>query len=213
MITVYIDGGSRGNPGPAGYGVQIVGDDGAVVAELHGSLAHSTNNVAEYHGLLAALAWAVDHGHKTLHIRSDSELLVKQLRGEYPREEPRPPAALPGRARPCRTYRAGDVRTRAPRVQQGSRPPGQPRDGRGAPPLKLRRTPRAEPEFRRVYNPLMSLRAFVARRWRWSPHRRLPPAPDRLSPIRPPGSSPPSTAAISRAGTGCPRSIRPSSRR
>jgi len=83
MITAYIDGGSRGNPGLAGYGVQIVGDDGAVVAELHGSLPHATNNVAEYNGLLAALSWAVDHGHKTLHIRSDSELLVKQLRGEY----------------------------------------------------------------------------------------------------------------------------------
>ena len=83
MITAFIDGGSRGNPGPAGYGVQIVGDDDAVVAELHGSLAHATNNVAEYHGLLAALVWALDHGHKTLHIRSDSELLVKQLRGEY----------------------------------------------------------------------------------------------------------------------------------
>lgn len=83
MITAYIDGGSRGNPGPAGYGVQIVDDGGAVVAELHGSLAHATNNVAEYHGLLAALAWAVDHGHSPLRIRSDSELLVKQLRGEY----------------------------------------------------------------------------------------------------------------------------------
>lgn len=83
MITAYIDGGSRGNPGPAGYGVQIVADDGMVVAELCGSLAHTTNNVAEYNGLLAALAWAVDHGHTTLHIRSDSELLVKQLRGEY----------------------------------------------------------------------------------------------------------------------------------
>jgi ribonuclease HI len=83
MITAYIDGGSRGNPGPAGYGVQIVGDDGAVIAELHGGLAHTTNNVAEYHGLLAALAWAVDHSLKSLHIRSDSELLVKQLRGEY----------------------------------------------------------------------------------------------------------------------------------
>jgi ribonuclease HI len=83
MITAYIDGGSRGNPGPAGYGVQIVGDDGAVIAELHGSLAHTTNNVAEYNGLLAALAWAVDHGLQSLHIRSDSELLVKQLRGQY----------------------------------------------------------------------------------------------------------------------------------
>jgi len=83
MITAYIDGGSRGNPGPAGYGVQLVDDDGGVVAELRGTLAHTTNNVAEYTGLLAALSWAVDHGHRALHIRSDSELLVKQLRGEY----------------------------------------------------------------------------------------------------------------------------------
>ena len=83
MITAYIDGGSRGNPGPAGYGVQIVDDEGGVIAELHGSLSHTTNNVAEYNGLLAALSWAVDHGHRLLHIRSDSELLVKQLRGEY----------------------------------------------------------------------------------------------------------------------------------
>lgn len=83
MTTAYIDGGSRGNPGPAGWGVQVVGEDGAVVAELHGALAHATNNVAEYHGLLAALGWAVDHGLAALHVRSDSELLVKQLRGEY----------------------------------------------------------------------------------------------------------------------------------
>jgi ribonuclease HI len=83
MITAYIDGGSRGNPGPAGYGVQIVDEAGAVVAELYGALDNVTNNVAEYDGLLAALAWAVDHGQRALHIRSDSELLVKQLRGEY----------------------------------------------------------------------------------------------------------------------------------
>jgi ribonuclease HI len=83
MITAYIDGGSRGNPGPAGYGVQIVDEGGGVIAELHGALDNTTNNVAEYNGLLAALAWAVDHGHRGLHVRSDSELLVKQLRGEY----------------------------------------------------------------------------------------------------------------------------------
>ena len=83
MITAYIDGGSRGNPGPAGYGVQIVDASGSVIAELHGALDHTTNNVAEYNGLLAALAWAVDRGERALHIRSDSELLVKQLRGEY----------------------------------------------------------------------------------------------------------------------------------
>jgi probable phosphoglycerate mutase len=83
MTTAYIDGGSRGNPGPAGFGVQIVDDDGTVIAELCGSLPDTTNNVAEYNGLLAALSWAVDHGRASLHVRSDSELLVKQLRGEY----------------------------------------------------------------------------------------------------------------------------------
>jgi ribonuclease HI len=83
MTTAYIDGGSRGNPGPAGYGVQIVDGEGQVVAELHRALDHATNNVAEYQGLLAALAWALDQGITALHIRSDSELLVRQLKGEY----------------------------------------------------------------------------------------------------------------------------------
>jgi ribonuclease HI len=77
-----IDGGSRGNPGPAGYGVRVEQEDGTVV-ELKESLAMATNNVAEYSGLLAALRWAVDHGTRTLHIRSDSELLVKQMKGIY----------------------------------------------------------------------------------------------------------------------------------
>jgi probable phosphoglycerate mutase len=80
--TANIDGGSRGNPGPAGYGVRIEREDGEVV-ELKQSIASATNNVAEYSGLLAALAWAAQHGLQTLHIRSDSELLVKQMRGEY----------------------------------------------------------------------------------------------------------------------------------
>jgi ribonuclease HI len=83
MITAYIDGGSRGNPGPAGYGVQVVDEDGSVLAELHESVGATTNNVAGYEGLLAALGWAVDPGGKALHVRSDSELLVKQLKGEY----------------------------------------------------------------------------------------------------------------------------------
>ena len=83
MITAYIDGGSRGNPGPAGYGVQIVNEQGDVEAELYASLDHCTNNVAEYRGLLAALTWAIEHEADALHVRSDSELLVKQLRGEY----------------------------------------------------------------------------------------------------------------------------------
>jgi ribonuclease HI len=77
-----IDGGSRGNPGPAGYGVHIEQDDGTVV-ELKESLGVATNNVAEYNGLLAALRWAAEHGLRTLHVRSDSELLVKQMKGIY----------------------------------------------------------------------------------------------------------------------------------
>ena len=77
-----IDGGSRGNPGPAGYGVRIEQDDGSIV-ELKQALGTATNNIAEYNGLLAALRWAVDHDISTLHVRSDSELLVKQMRGEY----------------------------------------------------------------------------------------------------------------------------------
>ena len=80
--TANIDGGSRGNPGPAGYGVRIEQADGTVV-ELKEYLGTSTNNVAEYSGLLAALRWAADHGASPLLIRSDSELLVKQMRGEY----------------------------------------------------------------------------------------------------------------------------------
>jgi ribonuclease HI len=83
MIVAYIDGGARGNPGPAGYGVRIESADGTLIDELHGALGIATNNVAEYNGLLAALQWALDHGHVDLRIRSDSELLVKQMRGEY----------------------------------------------------------------------------------------------------------------------------------
>ena len=83
MIRAYIDGGARGNPGPAGYGVRIEDADGHLIEELYAPLGIATNNVAEYNGLLAALKWAVDHGERRLHIRSDSELLVKQMRGEY----------------------------------------------------------------------------------------------------------------------------------
>ena len=83
MIVAYIDGGARGNPGPAGYGVRIESPDGQILDELHGGLGIATNNVAEYNGLLAALQWAADHDEKDVQIRSDSELLVKQMRGEY----------------------------------------------------------------------------------------------------------------------------------
>ena len=80
--TANIDGGSRGNPGPAGYGVRIEREDGGIV-ELKQSIVSATNNVAEYSGLIAALAWAAQQGLEKLHIRSDSLLLVKQMQGEY----------------------------------------------------------------------------------------------------------------------------------
>ena len=83
MITAYIDGGARGNPGPAGYGVRVEDAGGALLAELHGALGIATNNVAEYNGLLAALAWAKEHGHTAVHVKSDSLLLVEQMRGRF----------------------------------------------------------------------------------------------------------------------------------
>lgn len=78
-----IDGGSRGNPGPAAYGVVIRDGKGEVVARLKKYIGQNTNNVAEYFGLIAALDYAQSHGIRALRILSDSELLVKQMRGAY----------------------------------------------------------------------------------------------------------------------------------
>jgi probable phosphoglycerate mutase len=83
MIIAYIDGGSRGNPGPAAFGVRVEHANGDLIEEFHASIGNATNNVAEYRGLLAALQYAVDHGHRELTVRSDSELLVKQMLGVY----------------------------------------------------------------------------------------------------------------------------------
>jgi ribonuclease HI len=77
-----VDGGARGNPGPAGYGVRITRDDGSIV-DLKESIGIATNNVAEYRGLIAALRWAVDEGVTSLSVKADSELMVKQMLGEY----------------------------------------------------------------------------------------------------------------------------------
>ena len=83
MITAYFDGGARANPGPAGYGVYIVDNNGAVLAELFEPLGIATNNVAEYRGLIAALEWAVARGLKELAVKGDSLLIVEQMRGNY----------------------------------------------------------------------------------------------------------------------------------
>ena len=83
MITAYFDGGARGNPGPAGYGVHIVDGQGNVLSEQHGSLGTATNNIAEYRGLIAALQWAVDQGLTQFTVRGDSQLIIEQMRGNY----------------------------------------------------------------------------------------------------------------------------------
>ena len=82
-ITAYCDGGSRGNPGPAGFGVYIEGAKGEKLAELSEYLGKTTNNVAEYSGLLAALEYALKSGYGRLRVIADSELMVKQMQGKY----------------------------------------------------------------------------------------------------------------------------------
>ncbi len=81
--TAHCDGGSRGNPGPSGYGAVIEDPQGQIVARLSEFLGRQTNNFAEYKGLLSVLAWAQQHGARRLRVVSDSELMVKQMKGQY----------------------------------------------------------------------------------------------------------------------------------
>ncbi len=83
FLVAHSDGGARGNPGPAGYGVVIKDETGRKVAALSEYLGHQTNNFAEYQGLIAALEYAIEHGPKALKLISDSELLVRQIKGIY----------------------------------------------------------------------------------------------------------------------------------
>src|SRR5579872_185969 len=82
-LVAHSDGGARGNPGPAGYGVVIQDESGNKVAQLSEYLGHQTNNFAEYQGLIAALEYALQNGPKALKLISDSELLVRQIKGIY----------------------------------------------------------------------------------------------------------------------------------
>ncbi len=77
------DGGARGNPGPAAYGYVLEAEDGHVLAAHGEAIGHATNNVAEYRGLVAGMAKAAELGVRELEVVSDSELLVKQMRGDY----------------------------------------------------------------------------------------------------------------------------------
>jgi ribonuclease HI len=87
-LIAYSDGGARGNPGPAGYGVVVKDQSGRKVAALSEYLGHQTNNFAEYQGLIAALEYALKHGPKALKVISDSELLVRQIKGIYKVKNP-----------------------------------------------------------------------------------------------------------------------------
>lgn len=82
-IIIYTDGAARGNPGPAGAGVVVIDEDGAVISEVSKYLGETTNNQAEYQALIIALEEARKLGAETLSIFSDSELLVRQIQGEY----------------------------------------------------------------------------------------------------------------------------------
>src|SRR5215469_1988924 len=87
-LIAHTDGGACGNPGPAGYGVVIHDARGNKVAALSQYLGHQTNNFAEYQALIAALEYAVERGPKALKVISDSELMVRQIKGIYKVKEP-----------------------------------------------------------------------------------------------------------------------------
>jgi len=80
---LWTDGGARGNPGPAAFAYVLEADDGTVLDARGEAIGVATNNVAEYSALVAGLACAVEAGVHELEVRSDSELMVKQMRGEY----------------------------------------------------------------------------------------------------------------------------------
>ena len=82
-VVIHVDGGARGNPGPAAAGAVISSPDGAVLAEAAELLGEATNNVAEWHGLLRGLEAAAELGARRLSVRLDSELVVRQLTGVY----------------------------------------------------------------------------------------------------------------------------------
>ena len=82
-LRAWVDGGARGNPGPAGYGAHIEDADGRTVRDASGFLGTTTNNIAEYNGLLAALRTAIELNASALEVFADSELIVKQMNGVY----------------------------------------------------------------------------------------------------------------------------------
>ena len=122
--TLFADGGSRGNPGPAASGAVIVDPGGEVVAEAGEFLGVATNNVAEWTALVIGLEAAAERGIRRLAIRMDSELVVKQVRGEYKVKH----ESLQPLHRKAMTLlaeiRTRRYQTRAAKTQQTRRQPG-----------------------------------------------------------------------------------------
>ena len=119
-IHAHCDGGARGNPGPAGFGAVITDSHGRTLAELSEFLGIRTNNFAEYSGLLAVLAWALQHGHPRLKVVSDSELMVSRsraaTRSTHPTSNPsgRPPATASPSSTPSKSPTPSATKTRKP---------------------------------------------------------------------------------------------------
>jgi ribonuclease HI len=82
-LVLHVDGGARGNPGPAAIGVVVSDASGEVVRTLSDTIGETTNNVAEYRALLRGLELAAEHGAREVHVINDSELVARQLTGDY----------------------------------------------------------------------------------------------------------------------------------
>ena len=119
------DGGARGNPGPAAYGYVLEAEDGTVLAAHGEKIGVATNNVAEYSALIAGLEKALELAVDEVEVISDSELLVKQMTGEYRvKNEALRELSLEA-ARLARADRPRDLPRGAPRAQRARRPPGE----------------------------------------------------------------------------------------
>jgi ribonuclease HI len=88
VLNIHIDGAARGNPGPSGYGIFVSDKEGSCLEEAYGFLGNQTNNYAEYTAMIAAMNLALLRGWKDIHFFSDSQLMVKQLKGEYKVKNP-----------------------------------------------------------------------------------------------------------------------------
>ena len=117
---LYTDGGARGNPGPAAFGYVLEAEDGTMLAAEGEPIGVATNNVAEYRGLVAGLARAIELGVPEVEVRSDSELMVKQMHGEYRVKNEALRALSLEAARLARAARPRRVRPRSARARTSS---------------------------------------------------------------------------------------------